>query len=105
MTHLVRKVAACLAVAAILGVAASPAMAERAPGGPGQPVLSGQVTGSDQHGVAHCQAFTEILLGGTEFPPGTFPGVILVKPSGELAYSGPKKKKECPLTKVIPVSS
>lgn len=103
MTHFVRKVAACLAVAAVLGVAASPAMAERVPGGSGQPVFSGQVTGPGGHGVIHCQAYMEVLE-GTEYPAGTYPGVIVLKPSGEFAYSGPTKK-ECPLTEVFPVSS
>lgn len=104
MTYLVRRVAACLAVAAILGVAASPAMAERLPGGPGQPVFSGQVSGPGGHGVIHCQAYMEVLPEGTEHPAGTYPGVIVLKPSGNFAYGGPMKK-ECPLTELFPVGS
>ena len=83
---------------AILGVAAAPASAERLPAGPGQPVFTGQVSGPDAHGVIHCQRYMEFLEG--ELPPGTYPGVMVLKPNGEYQYGGPPKRV-CPLTEIF----
>jgi hypothetical protein len=89
----IKKIAACLAVTALLGaVAASPASAQRFPEGPGQPVLTGEL---ESHGVLHCQAFIEMFI-GEELPPGTFPGNIVVLPNGTLKDVSPAVH-HCPI--------
>lgn len=77
-------------------------MAERFPEGPGQPAITGIVTEeagnpNGVHGVIHCQALVE-LFGGESYPPGTFPGGIVVHPSESVAVGPPGKP--CPA--VIP---
>jgi hypothetical protein len=98
MSHL-KKLAVCLAVTALLAVAASPASAHRSPEGPGQPILSGEL---ETHGVVHCQPVMEVIVGG-EIPPGTFPGSIVVTPKGVFIYANPKQgQKLCPVNAILP---
>ncbi len=77
-----KKVVVLSAVATLMGVLSTPAMAGRFPGGPGQPMSSGQM--EDGPAVIHCQAAMEFLIGLGFFPPGdtspgTYPGVIVLK--------------------------
>lgn len=72
---------------ALLGVAASPASAERFPEGKGKPALTGDLK-NQKHLVIHCQEYIEGLT-ETEFPRGTFRGVIVVLPNGTVKDVSP----------------
>jgi hypothetical protein len=74
-----KKVAVCSAVVALMGAFSAPAMADRFPEGPGQPITSGQF--EDGTAVIHCQAAMEFLISVGLFPPSDakYPGVILIK--------------------------
>jgi hypothetical protein len=91
---LIKRAAACLAVTALLGVAASPASADRLPDGSGQPVANLPANGNISHGVIHCQAWLE-LLSGQEFPKGTYPGVVVALPDGTVRDASPDGR-DCP---------
>jgi hypothetical protein len=71
-----------LVMASMLALSAS-ALAERipTPGTPGQPLASGNISGSNLHGVIHCQAAVDLLIDPTA-PPGSAPGGIVVTPNG-----------------------
>ncbi|HXE94224.1 MAG TPA: hypothetical protein VN544_10520 [Gaiellaceae bacterium] len=75
---------------ALLAALSGPAMADTipAPGTPGQPLASGQLSGSDSHGVLHCQAAADLFIDPT-LPPGSAPGSIVVTPNG-LVFAGPR---------------
>jgi hypothetical protein len=92
----VKKVAACLAVMALLGVTASSVSAERLPAGTGQPAFTGEL---EKQVVAHCQATIE-LLSGQKFPPGTFPGNIILLPNGTIKDVSPSVH-HCPLAETL----
>lgn len=71
------------ALVALLAFAGGPAMADRLPdpGTPGQPLLSGDLSGDNAHGVIHCQPAVELFV-DPNLPPGSAPGGIIVTPNG-----------------------
>lgn len=71
-----RTVGMCLATAAAAAALAGPAMADRFPEGSGQPILSGELHGEEEHGVVHCQPIGE-FLGSSNAESA---GVIAVNP-------------------------
>jgi hypothetical protein len=88
-----KKVLLCVVVMALMAIGASSASADRLPEGPGQPAISGHFGSNGEQGVAHCEALLE-LFSGQEIAPGTYPGGIVLLPSGELQFVGPTP---CPI--------
>ena len=73
-----------------LAALSGPAGAERLPepGTPGQPLASGQLSGSEAHGVIHCQAVAELFI-DPSLKPGSAPGGIVITPNGPV-FGGPR---------------
>jgi hypothetical protein len=69
------------------GVSSAGAEQLRVGEGPGQPVISGDLTGENTHGVIHCQPLVDLLLPGVKAP-----GVIVVHTDGVWHPVGPCAK-------------
>jgi hypothetical protein len=89
----IKKIGACLAVTALLGVAASPASANRYPEVPGESGRPGLTGDGKTHIVVHCQRAMELLL-GVEAPQATYPGVVIFYPDGSFREAS---SVHCPL--------
>jgi hypothetical protein len=74
-----------MSLAVMNGAAIALRLAE--PGVPGQPLASGLLSGSDPHGVIHCQAAAELFI-DPSLRPGSAPGGIVITPNGP-HYAGP----------------
>lgn len=72
-----------LLVALLTLALSAPGLADRLPaaGTPGQPLISGDLSTADAHGVIHCQAAVDLLI-DPNAAPGSAPGGIVVTPNG-----------------------
>jgi hypothetical protein len=85
-----RKLMAVTAMVVMaLVVTAAPAGADQVHfgEGPGQPVISGELHGEQQHGVIHCQPLANLVA--PEAGPHSSPGVIVVTPAEKWILGAP----------------